>query len=68
MKIIAILIVFLIIGVIDFPKLSKQDKKKKYIIIYFTLLSLGLFISILQILVEDLPGPMLMLKNIIEKK
>lgn len=65
MKIIAILIVFLIITVIDFPKLSKQDSKKKYIFIYFTLLLLGLLISILQILVEDLPGPMLMLKNII---
>ncbi|MTI56439.1 hypothetical protein [Geosporobacter ferrireducens] len=67
MKIIAILIVFLIITVIDFPKLSKQDSKKKYIAIYFTLLFLGLLISILQILVEDIPGPLLMLKNIIEK-
>ncbi len=67
MKIVYILIVFIIIAVVDYKKLQQQDNKKKYMAIYFTILFLGCFLSILQILVENLPSPMLIIKNMVDR-
>ncbi|AKL95372.1 hypothetical protein CACET_c19240 [Clostridium aceticum] len=67
MKLIAILIVFITISFIDLPKLLKHNNRRKYIAVYFTLVLLGFFLSVLQIFVEFIPGPMLILRNFIKK-
>ncbi len=68
MEIAYVLIVFIGIAAVDYKKLlQQQDNKKKYMAIYFTILFFGCLLSILQLTIEDLPSPLLFLKNIMDK-
>lgn len=67
MEIAYVLIVFIGIAAADYKKLLQQENKKKYMAIYFTILFFGCLLSILQLTIEDLPSPLLFLKNIMDK-
>lgn len=66
MKIAVVILIFILIPLWDFSKLSREKNRKKTLIIYFFLLFLGCSISIVQLMIETPSGPLMLLKMMLD--